>query len=51
MTFLDNEDKGMIDATNYISQFIEEYKTLKNNTHIILFLQNESRRVLQDKEI
>ena len=42
----------MLDSTNYISQFIEEYKTLKNNTHIILYiLQNESGRVLQDKEI
>ena len=50
--FSDNEDRGMIDATNYISIFSEEYQNLKNKIHIIFYmLQNESGRVLQDKEI
>lgn len=50
--FSDNEDRGMIDATNYISKFSEEYQNLKNKIHIIFYmLQNDSGRVLQDKEI
>ena len=50
--FSDNEDRGMIDATNYISKFSEEYKNMKNKIHIIFYmLQNDSGRVLQDKEI
>ena len=50
--FSDNEDKRMFDTTNYISQFNEEFKNLKNKIHIIFYmLQNDSSRVLQDKEI
>ena len=50
--FSDNEDRGMVDATNYISKFNEEYKNMKNKVHIIFYLlQNDSGRVLQDKEI
>ena len=50
--FSDNEDRGMIDATNYISKFSEEYNNMKNKIHIIFYmLQNDSGRVLQDKEI
>jgi len=50
--FSDNEDRGMIDAANYISKFNEEYKNMKNKIHIIFYiLQNDNGRVLQDKEI
>lgn len=50
--FSDNEDKGMNDATNFISKLSEVYKNIKNKIHIIFyFLQNDSGRVLQDKEI
>ena len=50
--FSDNEDRGMNDATNFITKFSEVYKNLKNKIHIIFyFLQNDSGRVLQDKEI
>ena len=50
--FSDNEDRGMSDATNFITKFSEVYKNLKNKIHIIFyFLQNDSGRVLQDKEI
>lgn len=50
--FSDNEDRGMNDATNFITEFSEVYKNLKNKIHIIFyFLQNDSGRVLQDKEI
>ena len=50
--FSDNEDRGMSDATNFIAKFSEVYKNLKNKIHIIFyFLQNDSGRVLQDKEI
>ena len=50
--FSDNEDKGMNDATNFISKLSEVYKNIKNKIHIIFyFLQNNSGRVLQDKEI
>ena len=50
--FSDNEDNRMIDTTNYISQFNEEFKNLKNKIHIIFYmLQNDSSRLLQDKEI
>lgn len=50
--FSDNEDSGMNDATNFISKLSEVYKNLKNKIHIIFyFLQNDSGRVLQDKEI
>jgi len=50
--FSDNEDQGMVDATNYISKFNDEFKNLKNKIHIIFYmLQNDSGRVLQDKEI
>ncbi len=50
--FSDNEDKRMFDTINYISQFNEEFKNLKNKIHIIFYmLQNDSSRVLQDKEI
>ena len=50
--FSDNEDKGMIDATNYISKFSEEYKNMKNKIHLIFYmLQNDSGRTLQDKEV
>ena len=50
--FSDNEDKGMIDATNYISKFSEEYQNMKNKIHLIFYmLQNDSGRTLQDKEV
>lgn len=41
----------MYDATNYISQFNEEYETLKNKIPIIFYMvENGSSRVLRDKE-
>ncbi len=50
--FSDNEDRGMSDATNFIAKLSEVYKNIKNKIHIIFyFLQNDSGRVLQDKEI
>lgn len=50
--FSDNEDRGMIDASNFISKFTDVYKNLKNKIHIIFYmLHNDSSRVLQDKEI
>ena len=50
--FSDNEDNVMNDATNFISKLSEVYKNLNNKIHIIFyFLQNDSGRVLQDKEI
>lgn len=50
--FSDNEDRGMVDATNFISKFSEVYNNLKNKIHIIFYLlQSDSVRVLQDKEI
>ena len=54
LIFLDfpTMNKRMFDTTNYISQFNEEFKNLKNKIHIIFYmLQNDSSRVLQDKEI
>jgi hypothetical protein len=50
--FSDNEDRGMSDATNFIAKLSEVYKNIKDKIHIIFyFLQNDSGRVLQDKEI
>ena len=50
--FSDNEDNVMNDATNFISKLSEVYKNLNDKIHIIFyFLQNDSGRVLQDKEI
>ena len=33
--FSDNEDKGMNDATNFISKLSEVYKNIKNKIRII----------------
>ena len=50
--FSDSEDKGIYDATNYISKFREEYTYLKERIHLIFYmLQSDSGRVLQDNEI
>ena len=50
--FSDSEDKWVLDATNYITKFSQEYKDFKNKIHIIFYmLQSDSGRVLQDKEI
>ena len=50
--FGQTEDREMINAKSYISQFNKQYEKIKSKIHIILYLLNcDSARLLQDKEV
>ena len=48
--FTTDEERGIIETTNHISRFKEEYKNMENKIPIMFYmLQNDSWRLLQNK--